>query len=217
VIVHDLSDPSAGAATVTVRGSSPVLEEKGHGFEWDPVSEQFVGWGGGAEVWTLVPPDGDWRTQSWTWLRVDPAQTNTVVPTAPNTNGTYSRWRYVPSLNVFVVVNAIDEPVYAYRLAADPGVGPNDDDTGTSGGLGETGDGDTTTAPGSGDGGAPTTTSGPPGTDGTSTNGTATSDAAPPAAGEGSGCGCRASRGSDRFAFAILLALIAAARRRRLM
>ena len=33
-----------------------------------------------------------------------------------NGNGTYGRFRYVPSLNVFVVVSGVDENVFVYRL-----------------------------------------------------------------------------------------------------
>jgi hypothetical protein len=41
-----------------------------------------------------------------------------VIPTSGASAGTYGRFRYVPSKNVFVVVNDIDEDVYIYRLSA---------------------------------------------------------------------------------------------------
>lgn len=219
VIVHDLADPSAGGVTVNLRGSSPILERGAQGFEWDPVSEQFVGWAGGTEVWTLVPPEGDWRSEAWTWLRVDAAKGNAVTPTEPNGNGTYSRWRHVPSLNVFVVVNAIDEPVYAYRLSADPGVGPNDDDTGGSGGSesgpDETGGSPTSTSTstsGSGGGGTSSTAGASGGVD-TSSQGS--SSTASTSESDGSGCGCAAPRKGAREGLALLLVVLAAGRRRR--
>jgi hypothetical protein len=47
-----------------------------------------------------------------------PAPTNTITPTAPNQNGTYGRFRYVPSKNVFIVVNSVDENVYFYKFTS---------------------------------------------------------------------------------------------------
>lgn len=56
------------------------------------------------------------------WTRVNAAAGNTVTPTAPNGVGTYSRWRYVPNLNLFVVVNRNSDNVFFYKLAAGGGV-----------------------------------------------------------------------------------------------
>jgi uncharacterized protein (TIGR03382 family) len=204
IIVHDLADPMAGGVTVQVEGSSPVMESGANGFEWDPVGEQFVGWAGGAEVWLLRAPDGDWATQAWTWEEVDPAAENVVVPTEPNANGTYSRWRYVPALNVFVVVNRVSDPVYAYRLSEDPGGGPNDDSGGSTGG-------DTTGDPGGTTGGVGTT-----GT--TSSTSTSTSEAEvgsgtdDPSESESSGCGCS---NPGPTPMSLWLLALAAIRRRR--
>jgi hypothetical protein len=190
VIVHDLANPTNLGTTVTVDGTSPIMDSAAQGFEWDPVSQQFVGWGGGTEVWTLVPPDGDWATQTWTWLRVDAAAENTVVPTEPNANGTYSRWRHVPSLNVFVVVNRVGDPVFAYRLSDDPGVGPNDDggtDTTASGSDSSPGTSETA-ADGGVDAGA---TGSLDGGSGSSTEGSGSGGANEGGAG---GCGCATGR-----------------------
>ena len=199
VIVHDLADPMAGGVTVTLDGSSPVLESGAQGFVWDPVSEQFIGWAGGTEVWGLVPPDGDWQTNAWTWLRFDAADDNAVTPTDPNERGTYSRWRYVPAYNVFVVVNRTNDPVFAYRLTDDPGQGPNDPGgtTGGDDGMDSSG-GD----PGGATGGSASAgdTSGMSGGDATmgdvgSSGGEGTGAGA--SDGDGGGCSCRTAGSED--------------------
>jgi hypothetical protein len=48
---------------------------------------------------------------------VPPAQTNKVVPTSPPSQGTFGKWQYVPSKDVFIVVNSINENAYVYRLS----------------------------------------------------------------------------------------------------
>ena len=122
VIVHDLTNPSAAAVNVTTTGDQTLQTSGGAaGWEWDPVSHKFVGWMGGSYVFTLTPPTGAWRTGTWTWERVQAASSNTVQPTAPNANGTYGRWRYVPSANAFIVVNRINEPVFMYKLSSGSG------------------------------------------------------------------------------------------------
>jgi hypothetical protein len=125
VLVIDLKNPSAPRLQVNTIGDKTL--EGGHrpGFEWDPVVKKFVGWDGGTSVYTLTPPNGDWRTQPWVWNRVDAAANNTVTPSAPNRNGTYSRWQYVPSINAYVIVSHVDAPVYVYKLSAQAGDGAN--------------------------------------------------------------------------------------------
>lgn len=218
VIVHDLADPMAGGVTVTLDGTSPVLESGANGFEWDPVSEQFIGWAGGTEVWGLVPPDGDWQTEAWSWLRLDAAADNAVTPTDPNGNGTYSRWRYVPAYNVFVVVNGTGDPVFAYRLTDDPGQGPNDPG-GTTGGDDAMDSSGGTPADGTGASAGGGDTSGTPG-DGSAT--TATGDAtggdastAGASDDDGGGCSCHATGSpSHRTTWWAWTVLLVALRRR---
>lgn len=117
VIVHDLKNPSARGVFVTTIGDKALESAQKPGFEWDPVVEKFVSWGGGAAVYTLTPPTGDWATGTWVWERIDPAPGNSVVPTSPNENGTYSRFRYAPAVNAYVVLNRTNESVYMYRLS----------------------------------------------------------------------------------------------------
>jgi hypothetical protein len=88
------------------------IEDVGNpGVDYDPVTDRIVAWKGGGDIYTL-----DIDTRVWT----KHAALSTVVPGPANINGTYGRFRYVPSLNVFVVVNTVDTHVFVYRLDARP-------------------------------------------------------------------------------------------------
>lgn len=119
----DLKNPNLPGIPLNTTGDRTIEQTKANGFDWDPVSGQFVGWAGGTQVYTLKPPaTGDWRTAQWVWSRVNPAAGNTVTPTAPQGVGTYSRWRYVPNLNLFILVNAHNQNVFFYKLSQGGGV-----------------------------------------------------------------------------------------------
>jgi hypothetical protein len=97
--------------SVATSGPSAIYSANNPGFVYDPISDKFVGWNGGADVYTLDPA-------TWAWARVAPAPTNTVIPTQPDSSGTFGRFRYIPSKNVFIVVNGVDEDVYIYKLSS---------------------------------------------------------------------------------------------------
>jgi hypothetical protein len=99
-------------------GATDILQTEGLGVAYDPVSDRIVAWRGGADVYVL-----DMNTLIWT--RRVPAATNTVIPTAMDDNGTYGRFRYMPSKNAFIVVNATNQDVYFYKLSAGGGAPPD--------------------------------------------------------------------------------------------
>jgi hypothetical protein len=83
-------------------GGDTVVRASNPGFDYDPVRGRLVAWAGGP-VFTLDP-----ETRTWT---------STPAPNAPapTQNGIFGRWRYVPSLDAFVVVTAIDQNVHFYK------------------------------------------------------------------------------------------------------
>jgi hypothetical protein len=83
-------------------GGDALLAKANPGFDYDPVSDRLVAWAGGP-VWSLDP-----ETKTWT---ADDA------PGAPaaTPNGIFGRWRYIPGLDAFVVVTAVDRPVHLYK------------------------------------------------------------------------------------------------------
>ena len=80
------------------------------GLAYDPVVDKIVGWTSGPSLWTL-------DLETLTWAEVKPAATNKVTPSKPVGNGTYGRFRYIPSKNAYIVVNSWDTNVFVYRLS----------------------------------------------------------------------------------------------------
>ena len=96
--------------TLNTTGATDIVNSRYPGIAYDSASDRLVAWKGGTDVYVL---DLDTRV----WTRVPPAPTNKVVPTSPPSQGTYGKWQYVPSKDVFIVVNSISENVYVYRLS----------------------------------------------------------------------------------------------------
>jgi hypothetical protein len=113
----DLNSPAADPLKLNASGGAAIVNGNGPGLDYDPVSDRIVGWAGGTDVYAL-------NLSNLTWTLLPAAATNTTTPTAPNTNGTYGRFRYIPAKNVFVVVNSIDENVYFYKLSTGGGIAP---------------------------------------------------------------------------------------------
>ena len=176
--------------------TAPALGGSTPGFVFDPQTDLFVAWNGGA-VQTYDPDSGDW--------------TEYDVPGAPEPTqqGIYGRWNYVPGVNAFILVTATDVDVHFFKLS-EGGMIPEGESDGSSSGDGggsESGTPDPDTGSATSGATASGSTSGPtssggssdgPATDG-ATSGPATEDE-----GDG-GCGCRTS--TPASAWLLLLAL----------
>src|SRR5216684_1936418 len=86
-----------------------------HGEEQVSAIKKFVGWAGGASLFVLDPV-------TWTWTEVKPVPGNTVIPPTIHRDGpdkilVMSKFLYIPSKNVYVLVQTVDTEVYIYRLA----------------------------------------------------------------------------------------------------
>ena len=120
----DLTKPGLiPVVPLTTTGATDILNTASNapgGFVYDPVSDTFVAWHGGANVYTLHP-------DTLLWQRRTPAPTNTVTPTGVAANGTFGRFRYMPRYNAFIVVNSVNQNVYLYRFGwAGPAATPTD-------------------------------------------------------------------------------------------
>ncbi len=92
-------------------GGAVVIEATGPGVDYDPVADAMVAWSGGAP-WRL-----DLASKTWSELSAEGA------PVAPQASGgTYGRWRYIPRVNAFILVNDVDQDVVFYKHTA--GCGP---------------------------------------------------------------------------------------------
>ncbi|NND64701.1 MAG: hypothetical protein HKM24_01945 [Gammaproteobacteria bacterium] len=111
--VWDL-DASTSTPPTDVRSSMSAFHDQRPGLTYDSATDQYVLWKGGSNVYTIDP-------ETFQDAAVSAAPTNTVTPTAPNPQGTYGRFRYVPTKNVFILVNATNENVYFYKLSAGAG------------------------------------------------------------------------------------------------
>lgn len=114
-VIYDISNANAVTGGVVVtNGATEIENSNAAGFEFDPVSDRFVAWNGGNQVYTFKLDDLEWS-------RVEPAITNLITPSIPANRATYGRFRYVPSKNLFVLVNHMQQNVFIYKLSAGSG------------------------------------------------------------------------------------------------
>jgi hypothetical protein len=104
--VWDLERPYLVPAALDAAGDAAIVQTHSPGIDFEPVRGTLVAWNGGAKVYAL-----DLAAMTWT-------SRETVGAPEAARYGTYGRWRYVPSRNVFVVVNATRGNVFVYRHAA---------------------------------------------------------------------------------------------------
>ena len=89
-------------------GGEAIVNGYYPGLAYDDVQQKVVGWNGGNSVYVL-----DRAAQKWTAL------TFSGGPGEPTKAGTFKRFSYVPSLRGFVVVNSVDQNVFALKLTTD--------------------------------------------------------------------------------------------------
>src|SRR5262249_49857228 len=85
-------------------GGSAVIDAGFPGLDYDPVNDRIVAWIGGDVVYTL-----DMDTRQWSSVTYPGGP-------QPSFNGTHGRWRYVPSMNLFVVYGLTSNDGYTFRL-----------------------------------------------------------------------------------------------------
>ena len=105
----DIEAPEVPPAVPPTTGEREIEQVAFPGVAWNPALRRIVAWGDGTDVYML-------DTATWIWTRIAADPGNTVVPTHPNIDGTNGRFRYVPSKDVFVLVNNVDENVFFYRM-----------------------------------------------------------------------------------------------------
>lgn len=107
--IIDLDNNNARATPVTTGHASAIAMEsqQAPGFVYDPVGDRYIGWKDGPNVYALNP-----ESYEWTLLE----NSNAVTPGLAEPNGTYGRFRYVPSLGGCVLVNRNTNNVFFYKL-----------------------------------------------------------------------------------------------------
>ncbi len=94
------------AEQLITTGGGEVITAPAPGTDYDPVTDHIVAWVGGAP-WLL-----DLTNKTWTRSTADGG------PAEASPHGTYGRFRYVPRVNAFVLVNGSAENVWVYKHSA---------------------------------------------------------------------------------------------------
>ncbi len=128
---YDISNPEmVTGGPVTTSGDNEIETYDASGFAFDPVQDAFVAWGQAKEdgyaweedsnaLWRVEPaPTHVYRLDpdTFEWRRVEAARTNVFVPTPPAYSGTFSRWRYMPKYNAYILVNDEEDDVFFYKI-----------------------------------------------------------------------------------------------------
>lgn len=116
--VYNISDPFSPCLTqnvnYTILGGSPVIPTaRSPGIVYHPGERTLVGYAGGADVFVL-------NTTTLRWKRRAASANNTVIPLGP-AGGFWSRWQYIPSYDVFVILPEYNQDAYFYKLGPDVG------------------------------------------------------------------------------------------------
>ena len=106
VFVYDLDGQRDATGTYRMSGDTSVISVAGLGLDVDTRSGALVAWAGGAPA--IMDP------ATWHWRR----GSSRGAPVQPVGNGTFGRFRYIPYLNVFILVNRPEEDVHFYKLTA---------------------------------------------------------------------------------------------------
>lgn len=112
VFIYDLDGRGDVTDAYPMSGDTSVISVAGPGLDADARTGSLVAWAGGAPA--IMDP------ATWHWRR---GSARGAPPQAVG-NGTYGRFRYIPYLNVFILVNKPEEDVHFYKLSA--GCGPRD-------------------------------------------------------------------------------------------
>ena len=106
----DLKTGLDTSLTESMKGNAP--SKRSPGLVYDPDSDRFIVWQGGASVYVF-------NMDNLTWTKRAPAATNNVTPPDQSTWGTFGRFRYIPSKNAYIVVSSVDQNVFFYKLSTE--------------------------------------------------------------------------------------------------
>ena len=109
-IQWDLKNPTAQSIEMATVGPTTLAAGQSPGFAFSEKGGYFVGWNGGKDVFAY--------STNGAWIKVDLSANNKVTPTAAVANGTYGRFQYIPSKDLFMVVNRVNENVFFFRMPA---------------------------------------------------------------------------------------------------
>jgi hypothetical protein len=112
----DLKNPESAPVTLKEAGTGPARQSSG-GWEWSPSRSAFIFWRNGGDVYEFTPGT-DGKNGTWSWSKLTSSQNSVVPQSMAVDNGVYGRFQIVSysDMDIAVVVNRVDGPVYAFRL-----------------------------------------------------------------------------------------------------
>ena len=118
VRVWDLTSFNCNEYTATqIAGDGVVVNADAPGFQYDPTIKKFIAWRGGADVYSFDPT-------TLAFSKISSAVVNTVTPPTPNNStskGTYGKFRYIPSKNLYIMTHMTNQNVFFYKLSSGTG------------------------------------------------------------------------------------------------
>jgi len=110
----NIDQSGAPQTTLNTSGATEIESADAPGLAYDPTSDRIVAWNGGQTVYTLDMDNLVWEKRT---------ATNSVNPGGITASGgTWGRFAYVPSKNVFIVVNSSERNVFFYKLSSSTGI-----------------------------------------------------------------------------------------------
>ena len=109
VVAYDIRNGNYAKQVWNTSGGANLIGKEKPGVAYDPATDRIVGWAGGS-VYALNPDTKVWTAYS--------------APGAPSTYklvGIYGLWRYVPSVNAFIVVTSPNANVHFYKFSTGGG------------------------------------------------------------------------------------------------
>lgn len=130
VYAIDPKNPEAAPTTLKEAGTAPS-KEAASGWEWSPSRSSFIYWRRGGDVYEFAPGT-DAKNGTWNWSKLTSGQNSTAPQAMVADNGVYGRFQIASyqDMDIAVVVNRVDGPVYAFRLPS--GVRPRAPDNVTA-------------------------------------------------------------------------------------
>jgi hypothetical protein len=114
----DLAHPDKQPVEVPLSGAVEIKAVGNPGLAWDPLRNRFTAWSGGKDLYVIDPA-------SWACDKAEIASGNSVTPTSADKTGTYGRFRYIPSRDLFIAVNRTAENVYFFKPSGATAIRPH--------------------------------------------------------------------------------------------
>lgn len=89
-----------------------------NGWVYDSLRNRYLAWpNAGTTLYTLTPPAGDPRTETWTWGQIDAAPDNATTPNPSTYNGgVFGRFWFSEALNCIGVVTTTTSNMQVFAL-----------------------------------------------------------------------------------------------------